>query len=308
MGPSVNLAARLMCACEKLGLDVLCNDTLQEDAIARDESTFSFGHVGLQTVKGYCAPVAFYSPVLCESGLSSRSTWERLKPLVLDKTIFSMTELESAMQRVNARQLEGSVRNATLAQLGKLPFEQQLLLKMASCLGGEFDYALFAGIYSGPQRKLFAALMAIGVRHFLSRVHGRNGAPERIRFRSESERTIIYSLLLVSQRQRIHHLAAESYRRMFVALQREGASLAVSEIPDLLAYHAELAGELGLAGASYLIAGLAAERIGKHGRAARRFQSCVRLYEKHEPGSTELVYLRAQVGMKWREGSGECGA
>jgi len=291
MGPSVNLAARLMCACEKLRLDVLCNDALHEMAMGRASCAFVFEHVGLQTVKGYNAPVAFYSPLLQEAGVPTtpRSTWEKLKPLVRDKAIFSLNELETAWQQVNARQLEGSIRDATLAHLGRLPFEQKLLVKMASCLGCEFDFSLLASIYSGPQRKLHAALEADGVRRFLSR------SAERLRFNEEMERTIIYSLLLISQRQRIHHLAADSYRRMFVALQRSGSALATSDIPDLLAYHAELAGELSLAGACYTISGLAAERQGKFGRAARRYQACVRIFEKHNPQSMDLTFLRAQA-------------
>eukprot|EP00966_Prymnesium_polylepis_P178191 4126314-Prymnesium_polylepis.1 len=65
---------------------------------------------------------------------------------------------QAAWQKVNQRQLQGSARDATLAHLGKLPFEQQLLVKMGSCLGGEVEYQLLADIYPGPQRKLHAAL------------------------------------------------------------------------------------------------------------------------------------------------------
>ena len=73
---------------------------------------------------------------------------------------------------------------------------------------------------------------------------GQGTALERFRFKSSSERTIIYGLLLVSQRQRIHHLVADWHRRVF-ALQ--GGASALHEgnmIVDLLAFHAELAGEV----------------------------------------------------------------
>ena len=61
MGPSVNLAARLMCACEKLSVDLLCNDELYRE-VNEGSREFAFTPFDPVPVKGYDAPVAFYHP------------------------------------------------------------------------------------------------------------------------------------------------------------------------------------------------------------------------------------------------------
>ena len=95
--------------------------------VGLEESAFCFERVGLQTVKGYNQPVAFYSPLLGDA-TATQSRWARVKPMVKQRAIFSLAEIEAAWQRVNARQLQGSKRDATLARLGRLPFEQQVML------------------------------------------------------------------------------------------------------------------------------------------------------------------------------------
>ena len=42
LGPAVNLAARLMCACEKHGVEILCNDDLYDELVQHHDKSFSF--------------------------------------------------------------------------------------------------------------------------------------------------------------------------------------------------------------------------------------------------------------------------
>ena len=87
MGPSVNLAARLMCSCEAKGVALLCNDALHDEArialaltpsltptqplapaghshqVSRQgHAHFSFTAFEPLKVKGYTEPVVFYHP------------------------------------------------------------------------------------------------------------------------------------------------------------------------------------------------------------------------------------------------------
>jgi hypothetical protein len=63
MGPSVNLAARLMCMCEKKGVRILCCDQMYAELhdVQRDRQ-FLFEPFEPVSVKGYSQPVAIYHP------------------------------------------------------------------------------------------------------------------------------------------------------------------------------------------------------------------------------------------------------
>ena len=63
MGPSVNLAARLMCACEKKGVRLLCCDTMCAELQKQGKrSQFIFDAFAPVAVKGYSQPVMLYHP------------------------------------------------------------------------------------------------------------------------------------------------------------------------------------------------------------------------------------------------------
>ena len=62
LGPSVNLAARLMCACEKMNTNLLCNDALCEQMLQMHDASYMFTSRGKHTVKGYDNPVEFFVP------------------------------------------------------------------------------------------------------------------------------------------------------------------------------------------------------------------------------------------------------
>lgn len=63
MGPSVNLAARLMCMCEKKGVRILCcSEMYAELHEMQRDSQFLFEPLDPVTVKGYSEPVAIYHP------------------------------------------------------------------------------------------------------------------------------------------------------------------------------------------------------------------------------------------------------
>lgn len=64
MGPAVNLAARLMCMCEKLNVELLCNDELHDKFLGGDSDSFDFEPFDPMKVKGYTNPVTFYHPIL----------------------------------------------------------------------------------------------------------------------------------------------------------------------------------------------------------------------------------------------------
>ena len=74
MGPSVNLAARLMSACGKYGANILVDDELRKSAVAHDDKlqpAFSFRAFDPVPVKGYDAPVAFYHPTRTQAGVKA---------------------------------------------------------------------------------------------------------------------------------------------------------------------------------------------------------------------------------------------
>ena len=73
MGPSVNLAARLMCACEKYGVEVLCNDDLYDELVQHHDKSFSFTAFPPVKVKGYSNPIVFYHPIQTQSWRRSSS-------------------------------------------------------------------------------------------------------------------------------------------------------------------------------------------------------------------------------------------
>jgi len=79
MGPSVNLAARLMCACDGKGVELLCNDALHDLVISTGgHAPFTFEAFDPVKVKGYNEPVVFYhpSPSAVVPGTAGRSSDE----------------------------------------------------------------------------------------------------------------------------------------------------------------------------------------------------------------------------------------
>ena len=108
MGPSVNLAARLMCSCEAKGVALLCNDALHDEArialaltpsltptlplalapaghshqVSRQgHAHFSFTAFEPLKVKGYSEPVVFYHPQQSGHVAKARHTPGMLHPL-----------------------------------------------------------------------------------------------------------------------------------------------------------------------------------------------------------------------------------
>ena len=63
MGPSVNLAARLMCMCQQKGVRILCCDQMHSEIHVRDrDRQFLFEPFDPVSVKGYTKPVTIYHP------------------------------------------------------------------------------------------------------------------------------------------------------------------------------------------------------------------------------------------------------
>eukprot|EP00929_Paragymnodinium_shiwhaense_P102248 TRINITY_DN65437_c0_g1_i1.p1 TRINITY_DN65437_c0_g1~~TRINITY_DN65437_c0_g1_i1.p1 ORF type:complete len:2269 (+),score=529.06 TRINITY_DN65437_c0_g1_i1:427-6807(+) len=62
MGPSVNLAARLMCMCEREGVSILCDDRLQGELVQRHSEDFTFKELRPVKVKGYGELVTIFNP------------------------------------------------------------------------------------------------------------------------------------------------------------------------------------------------------------------------------------------------------
>ena len=98
-----------------------------------------------------------------------------------------------------------SMKEVVLATLDRLPLEQQLVLKMASVLGGRVDREALGEIYPGSPAELDAALHTHGLRSYLSAEGGAGGgggaAARFYVFQSPAVQEIIYSLMLLTQRQ-----------------------------------------------------------------------------------------------------------
>ena len=62
MGPSVNLAARLMVASQKKGLPLLCDDAIHAELQAHSDKRFAFESLEAIKVKGYSKPVVIFHP------------------------------------------------------------------------------------------------------------------------------------------------------------------------------------------------------------------------------------------------------
>ena len=110
------------------------------------------------------------------------------------------------------------MKKVVLAHLDRLPLELQMIIKIASALGVRVDKEVLAEIYHKPASEVEVALRSRGVRDYLTPELGDadiTGNHRYFVFASEGVCDIIYNLMLLTQRQRLHGLTAEWYERLY---------------------------------------------------------------------------------------------
>ena len=161
---------------------------------------------------------------------------DRLPPATIDAIIartdgvpLYVEELTKAVLETGEAAIPASLHDSLMARLDRTP-EVKEIAQIAACIGREFDHALLAAVAERPPGELTAALDKLATAELVFR---RGTPPEaRYTFKHALVRDAAYESLLRSRRQALH-------RRLLDVLEAGG-----SASPDLLAQHAQAAGEV----------------------------------------------------------------
>ena len=110
------------------------------------------------------------------------------------------------------------MKELVLAHLDRVPLEQQMVLKIASALGVSFDREVLNEVYPGTSSDLDQILQTSGLGTYLKPDDDEvdySATHLRYVFHSAGTREIVYSLMLLAQRKRLHAQTAEWYRRLY---------------------------------------------------------------------------------------------
>ena len=146
---------------------------------------------------------------------------------------------------------------------------------------------MLAEIYPGPASEVDAALRSLGVRAYLgpasAEVSGAAVNHRYFAFGSSGVCEIIYGLMLFTQRQRLHTLAAGWYERLYSLTPGGTDTLTLRQ----LAFHATRGGEVDLAKWTLRAAGRATMRQGEYVETERHLSACVEAFAAElEPQGT----------------------
>ena len=115
------------------------------------------------------------------------------------------------------------MKELVLAQVDRLPVQAQVVVKTASVLGARFEYSVLIGIYPGPPADVDRALDSDAVKLLLvAEPRSRATDDKAHAWQSTAVRDIVYNLMLLSARQRLHLQAAEFYERVTALRAGEG--------------------------------------------------------------------------------------
>lgn len=159
--------------------------------------------------------------------------------------------------------VEGFVRE----RISRLSANRQLMLKVASVLGREFDLDALAALYPGALGSLMLAdeIAAIAQTALIEAVDGGKGC---YRFHHAIIGDVAYDLLVTDQRQALHDAAG---RRMELLEAGHGGSTSQSTL-SMLAHHFERAGNTSKA-IDYLARSAEGARVGYNNREVVDFLS-----------------------------------
>ena len=150
-------------------------------------------------------------------------------PLFVRSTATSYLEAGSlaasgaAAERSDRADFGRNVKELVLAQVDRLPVQAQVVVKTASVLGARFEYSVLIGIYPGPPADVDRALDSDAVKLLLvAEPRSRATDDKAHAWRSTAVRDIVYNLMLLSARQRLHLQAAEFYERVTALRAGEG--------------------------------------------------------------------------------------
>jgi predicted ATPase len=159
-----------------------------------------------------------------------------------------------------------SLHDTLMARLDRVPGVKEVA-QVAACVGREFAYPLLAAVSPLPEPELRAALDRLAAAEL---VFARGEPPEAdYTFKHALVRDAAYESLLKAQRQRLHARVARVLEERFPET--------VAAEPELLARHAEAAGEVARAVDLWAEAGRAAARRYANAEAARHLDAGLRL-------------------------------
>ncbi|HEX2527181.1 MAG TPA: adenylate/guanylate cyclase domain-containing protein [Geminicoccus sp.] len=159
-----------------------------------------------------------------------------------------------------------SLHASLMARLDRVPGVKEVA-QVAACIGREFTYPLLAAVSPMPEAGLQAALDRLAAAEL---VFARGEPPEAsYTFKHALVRDAAYESLLKAERQRLHS-------RIVQVLAERFPETVIAE-PELLARHAEAAGEIARAVDLWAEAGRAATRRYANAEAIRHLEAGLRL-------------------------------
>jgi tetratricopeptide (TPR) repeat protein len=180
-------------------------------------------------------------------------------------------ELTKAVVESGDTAVPASLHDSLMARLDRTP-EVKEIAQCAACIGREFDLALLRAATERDEGELRAGLDRLAAAELVFRRGV--GESERYVFKHALVRDAAYESLLLSRRRSVHaHLAD--------ALERTAP-------PEVVARHAEAAGEIDRAVAQYRLAGESAVARPAYHEAAAHFGAALRLIEERGGGPEAL--------------------
>jgi len=240
MGPSVNLAARLMCMCHTKGVAILCNDEVATDIKRIGDMSFQFHAFPAISVKGYDKRVTIYQPALPE----------------LDDP--GLTE-DSMRRPFGSARMQHTIADKTLMKMDQCGFKQQMIVKLCAALAVSrhvtINRSVIVGLYPGPSADVHEMLNSLCDLHLLKRIEI-SQLDVVFEFFHRAAGSFIYDLMLSDQRTRFHMQLAEWFRRRLLLRLEEDDTQPedIVQLLDIIAEQVWRSGE-ALMGATYLVAG-----------------------------------------------------
>ena len=164
MGPSVNLAARLMCMCTTtetttgVGVDVLCNDEVANEMKRTEGFSYAFHALPPIRVKGYSKPVTIYQPEAEGDDGSFKGEDSSFKG-------GSSKSATPASSQVTHTKGKRPMTEVVLMKMDQCGFKQQMIVKLCAALAiskhTTIRRSVIVGLYPGPSAEVDESLKSL---------------------------------------------------------------------------------------------------------------------------------------------------
>jgi class 3 adenylate cyclase/predicted ATPase len=220
------------------------------------------GRAAVEAITNRVAGSRWLPPSLVDE-IASRADGVPLFVEELTKAVVELADEKKTGDGFGSAAVPVTLHDSLMARLDRVP-EVKRVAQLAACIGREFDFQLLSSATGLPPRDLELALERLVAAELIFR----RGAPPDVTytFKHALVRDAAANSLLLSERRRIHSAIADAL-----------ASGSRAGPPELVAQHAEAAGQTGVAIRHWLLAGQGAAARYANVEAVSHFERALNL-------------------------------